>query len=241
MRSSEVNRPARISGVVARYPIARVRSRVMVSLWSRSVRPALGRWRRDLSWVWELRGSKPSVIVFTWRALRVARRTNDAFSLISVTRPRDVENILRLARGRDRVVELGTGTGWTTIALALDNPRRHVLSFDVQKRSVDRYARLVSEDVQRRITFVVAPGSAGSRSGMQRHDLVDFLYVDSSHERDETIAEWRVWQPQLAPDAVVVFDDYESRDYPGVREAIEVLGLQGEPHGKLYVYRNGVN
>jgi hypothetical protein len=36
----------------------------------------------------------------------------------------------------------------------------------------------------------------------------------------------------------VLFDDYTNPDYPGVREAIETLGLEGEGRGSLFVHRH---
>ena len=46
-----------------------------------------------------------------------------------------------------------------------------------------------------------------------------------------------VWRPALAPDAIVAFHDYDHPDFPGVREAIEELGLDGEARGGLFVWR----
>jgi cephalosporin hydroxylase len=64
------------------------------------------------------------------------------------------------------------------------------------------------------------------------------LYIDSSHEREQTMAEVRAWQPHLRVGALVLFDDYTHPDYPGVREAIEELGLEGERRGTLFVHRH---
>jgi len=64
------------------------------------------------------------------------------------------------------------------------------------------------------------------------------LYVDSSHEREQTIAEVRAWQPHLRSGALVLFDDYTNPEYPGVREAVEELELEGERRGGLFVHRH---
>ncbi len=45
-------------------------------------------------------------------------------------------------------------------------------------------------------------------------------------------------QPYLSLGALVLFDDYTHPDYPGVREAIEELGLKGELRGTLFVHRH---
>ncbi len=41
-----------------------------------------------------------------------------------------------------------------------------------------------------------------------------------------------------APGAPMLFDDFTHPDYPGVREAIQELGLQGEVRGTLFIHRH---
>ena len=132
------------------------------------------------------------------------------------------------------MVELGAGTAWTTISLALAESERRVTGFDpIVRPERQRYLRLVGPRTRARIELVDAPGARGP-SGDQ---AVDLLFVDSSHERDETIREFEAWRPVLAPDALVVFDDYGHPDYPGVAEAVAALELPGERQGTLFVYR----
>jgi cephalosporin hydroxylase len=82
--------------------------------------------------------------------------------------------------------------------------------------------------------MVIAPGSTGPRDS----EPVDLLYIDSSHEREQTIAEVRAWQPHLRPGAPILFDDYVHPDFAGVREAVEELGLEGDQRGKLFIHRH---
>jgi predicted O-methyltransferase YrrM len=186
--------------------------------------------------MWGLRGLPPRVVWFQWRARQLAWRTDDLFSLMSATRPENLRVLLRSARGCQRVVELGTATAWTAITLALDDSRRRVVSYDPFDRpEPQRYLALVDPDVRSRIELVIAPG----RSGPRDSEPVDLLYIDSMHDREETIAEVRAWQPYLLPGAPIVFDDYLHSEFPGVRDAIEQLGLDGEQHSKLYVHRHG--
>jgi predicted O-methyltransferase YrrM len=170
---------------------------------------------------------------FDWRAHRLASRIGDRFSLVSATRPTDLALLLRLARGRHRAVELGTGTGWTALALALADSRREVITYDpIYRRERDRYLELVEPDVRRRITFVEAPGASGPPDEAK----IDLLYVDSTHGREETKDELRAWQQALAPGALVVLDDFSHPDFPGVREAVRELGLGGQQRGTLFVH-----
>jgi predicted O-methyltransferase YrrM len=175
----------------------------------------------------------PRVAWFQVRARRLARQTGDVFSLTSVTRPRDLRTLLTVARGRRRVVEVGTATGWTAISLALADPRRTVLTCDIAEREEpQRYLSLIGGDVRARIELAVRSGSEGPTDDAP----VDLLYIDSSHERADTIAEVQAWRPALRAGAVIVFDDYPHPDFPGVREAVAQLGLSGERRGTLFVH-----
>lgn len=179
-------------------------------------------------------GALPARVAwFHWRARRLAWRTGDVFSLTSATRPTDLALLLKLARGRRRVAELGTATAWTAIALALADRRRRVVTYDpVATPERERYLGLVGSTVRARIELVTAAASVGPPAGL----VVDLLYVDSSHLREDTIAELRAWWPALAPGALVVLDDYAHPDFPGVHEAVDALGLLGQRRGTLFVH-----
>lgn len=181
-----------------------------------------------------LRSLPPRVSLFLLRARRHARRAGDEFSLASAIRPLELDTLLRLVRGRTAVVELGTGTAWSTIALALGEPSCRVVTYDPCKRP-ERYAylALVSSDVRERIEFREEPDSHGPRPG----EAVELLFVDSSHDRESVLAAFGAWREALVPGAVVAFHDYDHPSYPGVRQAIEELGLTGERDGGLFVWR----
>jgi predicted O-methyltransferase YrrM len=170
---------------------------------------------------------------FTVRARRCARRSGDAFSLNSALRPPKLAALLEAAATRRAVVELGTGTGWTTIALALADPARTVVSYDPVARERAQYLQLVDPSVRARVTFVSAPGEDGP--GDVRG--VELLFIDSSHEREATLAEVAVWRPVLAAGALVVFDDYGHPDYPGVAQAVDSLGATGSVRTSMFLWR----
>jgi predicted O-methyltransferase YrrM len=188
----------------------------------------------ELRWAVRLLLLPLSVARFQLRARRLAWRHQDYLSLMSATRAPDLRTLLGLARGCRHVVELGTATGWTAISLALDARDRRVTSFDIASRpEPHRYLSLVEQSVRSRIEFITAPGSDGPRDDTP----VDMLYIDSSHERVQTIAEVQAWRPVLRSGAPIVFDDYGHPDYPGVAEAVAELGLKGEQRGTLFVHR----
>src|SRR5205807_4816552 len=85
--------------------------------------------KRRLRFLWALRVLPPRVALFQWRAMRLALRTEDGFSVVSRTRPENLRVLLSASRGRRRVVELGTGTAWTSISLLLADKRRELVSY----------------------------------------------------------------------------------------------------------------
>jgi predicted O-methyltransferase YrrM len=188
----------------------------------------------DLDFALRLRVLPRRVALTQLRARVIARRTHDLFSLTSATRPEDLATLLALARGRRRVVELGTGTAWTTIALALAQTDREIDSYDpVVQVHRGRYLAQVPHDVRARIHLIEDVGASGPRSDAP----VDMLYVDSFHDRENTLAEVTAWTPVMAPGSIMVFDDYTHTVHTGVAQAIDELGLAGEPQGSLFIHR----
>jgi Methyltransferase domain len=67
--------------------------------------------------------------------------------------------------------------------------------------------------------------------------MVDLLYIDSSHHREDTIREIETWRPVLEEGSLMVFDDFGNPEYPGVKEAVTYLGLEGNERHGLFVHR----
>jgi predicted O-methyltransferase YrrM len=201
----------------------------------RSLAPPLRRLRFELQLAGALRRLPPRVGLFMLRARAHALRRSDHFSLQSAARPSEVATLLELARGRSRVVELGTGTAWSAIALALADPARRVISCDPEARPQRaRYLRLAGRRARGRIELRPDEDSAGPRA---TDPPIEVLFIDSSHECEATIAAVAAWRPALAAGAVVVFHDYDHPGYPGVRRAVEALAIAGEVRGGLFVWR----
>jgi len=175
------------------------------------------------------RALPPRAALFQARAMLRAQRLGDDWALRSSTRPGAVAELLRLARGRRRAVELGTATGWTAGALLLADPQRRLTTFDpVVREHREQYLRLLPGAARQRLELVLAPGHEA------RGDAIELLFVDSSHDRDATVAEVRAWQPRLAPEALVVLHDYGNPAYPGVAQAVTELELPGREHAGMW-------
>ena len=170
---------------------------------------------------------------FYFRARRTAARTGDDWSLESATKPESLALLLRLARGRRAVVEIGTGTAWTAAALALAHRERRVISYDpIARPERERYIDLAG--VRDRIELREAGGEAGPAGG---DAAADFVFVDGSHEKTLTIETFRAWRGALAPGGTIAFHDYGNELYPGVTEAMVALGLEGTVERDVFVWR----
>jgi predicted O-methyltransferase YrrM len=175
----------------------------------------------------------PRVALFYVAALAMAVLRRDRFTLASATRPGDLEALLELASGATSVAEIGTGPGWSSIAIALAQPDCRIVSFDVERRGAERYAQIVPRSVRERIRFVIAEGAGGAAGASE----VDFVFIDSSHQLEETVETFEAWRPKLRSGGTVVFHDYGNPDYPGVEQAVAQLGLEGQAQGGVFVWR----
>lgn len=171
---------------------------------------------------------------FWLQARARAQRRDDQFSLASAARPSDLRTLLDLAETRSAVVELGTGTAWTAIILALADPERVVISYDPSvRREREGYLNLVPERVRSRVKLRDQPDVTGPQ---QDDPPVEMLFIDSAHEREAVVAAFLAWRDALAPGAVVAFHDYDNPSWPGVREAVDELGLQGRRSGGMFIW-----
>jgi predicted O-methyltransferase YrrM len=170
------------------------------------------------------------------RARRLARQRGDEFTLGAATRADELGTLIELARGRTHVVELGTATAWTAISLALADRSREVVSFDPMYWDGRNEYLALAGSARERITLIEQPGEGGPQPGAPPAEL---LFIDSSHDREATLAEFAAWRHALAPGAVVVFHDYDEPAYPGVTEAVRELGLEGERFGHMFIWRAG--
>jgi predicted O-methyltransferase YrrM len=175
----------------------------------------------------------PSVASFRRRAVRRAIRLGDIWSLWSTLPLKELSKLLELSRTRNRCVELGTGTGWTALALALNDSECTVVTFDPRPSPFrDQYFQLVESATRERVRVVVQRGETPPPVPFP----VELLFIDSLHEPEAVCESFRAWENRLSPDATVVFDDYDNPSYPGVRRAVETLELSGERFGRLFIW-----
>jgi Methyltransferase domain len=98
--------------------------------------------------------------------------------------------------------------------------------------TTELYLALVAPEAVRRVHFSNRPGEKGPSEDMN----VPLLFIDASHKREATIATFEAWEPAVAAGGAVAFHDYTPA-WPGVMEAVDALGLEGEKYGVLFVWR----
>jgi predicted O-methyltransferase YrrM len=197
-------------------------------------RSAIERARRLVLQTTSLAKLPRPVALFWWRALRRAQAEGDTWSIDVACRPAELRVLLDVLAGARRVAEIGTAAAWTTSCIALARPDRTVLSWDVEAHPErERYLALLTDADRARVTLFDRPGGRGPADP----PFVDAVFIDSSHELEETVETFRTWEPALPAGGVVAFHDWQDDAYPGVTEAVRELGLLGEARGHLFVWR----
>jgi predicted O-methyltransferase YrrM len=172
---------------------------------------------------------------FYVRSLAHTLWSRDRFSWVAAAGPRDLRVLTGRASGRRTIVEIGTGTGWSAAALVLSDPACVVHTFDVQDRAGrESYLARLPAEARARIHVHIRPG----QDAPGEIASVDLLFIDGAHQFDPTIELFTAWRPRLAPGALVVFHDYAHPAFPGIRRAIEHLGLDGDAVGNIFLWRN---
>lgn len=93
-------------------------------------------------------------------------------------------------------VELGTWRGVSSMCLAEGAPNTRIVSFDIQTE--------LRESARRPNVSYIHKSSVQADPDLKP---VDLLFIDTEHNGALPFQEFRVWEPYLAPNAVVLFDD----------------------------------
>ena len=171
---------------------------------------------------------------FVVRARSLARRDGDVFSLDSALRPAKLEVLLEAAAGRRTVVELGTGTAWATIALAIADPQRTIESWDpVARAQRERYLDLAGPDVRAADHVRRGPGRGRTRRGRAAWTSCSSTARTSASRRSPRSPTWR---PVARARRARRVRRLRPPGLPGRREAVAELGRRGEARASLYLW-----
>jgi hypothetical protein len=116
---------------------------------------------------------------FYLEAVGTAIRRNDRWTLDRVPPAEELAQLIEIASGSERVVEIGAQTGWTALALAVSEEKRSVISFrrPGASQGPGRYAHLVDASVRARVGSREHPVERVPRA---MPGLADLAHVDLS-------------------------------------------------------------
>jgi Methyltransferase domain len=79
---------------------------------------------------------------------------------------------------------------------------------------IDSFAEFTANMERLELTGAVTVYKALSVDAAKQYDgpPIGLLFIDGSHKTDAVLDDVTSWQPHLAPDPVIVFDDYELYD-----------------------------
>ncbi|GAA0910912.1 class I SAM-dependent methyltransferase [Virgisporangium aurantiacum] len=134
-------------------------------------------------------------------------------------------------RGQGRVVAIDPHRGGSGDVDSQD-PTGAASTLPLMRHNLHRLGLLDLVDIE----CATATDAAGTWS----HGPVRLLFIDGLHTYDAVQADFAAVEPHLDAGAVVVFDDYRPRQYPGLVRAVDELVLAGRvpaPTRRINRYR----
>ena len=144
------------------------------------------------------------------------------------------------ARGRKRIVEIGSYKGRSTIAIGsalADRGNGTLVSIDPHRPTgkasyarehgdLDTRAEFEGNVARAGVAAYVTPMHATSLEARAAYDMqpIDMLFVDGSHDYEDVLADIDAWTPLLSAGAVAAFNDPYG---PGVNRALRERLLGG--------------
>jgi len=68
--------------------------------------------------------------------------------------------------------------------------------------------------------------------------MFNFIFHDASHEYDGVYKDLVHWFPKLLPDGVIIIDDYEATQFPGVIRAVDQFAEEHDLVKEMVTHRN---
>lgn len=152
------------------------------------------------------------------------------------------------------IVEIGSYKGQSAIALARGGKNSHVYAVDPWDSRGNIDGRFHFASPKTRVEFrrrVKESGFGGRITPVKGFSTdvaqvwptnrkIGLLFIDGDHSRESVAADYLAWYLHLVPGATVIFDDLDTEHNPGVRLALEDLGLAFSVEaGRLAVVRYG--
>lgn len=155
-----------------------------------------------------------------------ARATNPYRSIVELGSYRGASTCWLAAGRRDTALAAGTVDFPPVYAVDAWNPDVTAWSRYIRPATIGefnsqllRHELLIYVSPQRGLTTEVAATFTGAPIGL--------LYIDADHSEEAALADFLAWQRHLCDGATVIFDDYQTRQNPGVEAAVRRLTDDG--------------
>lgn len=102
-------------------------------------------------------------------------------------------------------VVLGVCTGGDCFHISKGHPEGKVIGIDIANEYSDNMEYISSECPN--FEFVLGDSVTSAPAILNEYGAPDLLFIDTSHFRDQTIAEWAAWRPYLKARSIVAMDD----------------------------------
>ncbi len=117
-------------------------------------------------------------------------------------------------------VVLGVCGGGDSFHLCKGNPDGKVIGVDIAYDHPEQMQFIEANCPGFRFWLGDSVESAKAVANWASPDLIDFLFIDTTHVLEATVAEFEAWKPLLAPGAIVCFDDLFRTEMAGVWEGL---------------------
>lgn len=101
--------------------------------------------------------------------------------------------------------ELGVCGGGGSLHMALGNPAGHVVGVDIARDHEEQMVHIETHCPNFR--FWLGDSVMAAREVYGQYGACGLLFIDTTHTKERTIAEYQAWWPYLTADAIVCFDD----------------------------------
>lgn len=136
------------------------------------------------------------------------------------------------------VLELGTGLGLSTTALALGNERATVYSIeassDIATIAQQHFARFQLNNIQ----LIIGHFDECLSDWLAHQKHVDLVFIDGNHQHHSTLAYFHAVAPYCHNDSVVIFDDI--RWSPGMYNAWNTIVRDPRVTLSIDIFRMGL-
>jgi len=124
------------------------------------------------------------------------------------------------------VINIGAGAGTSTIAFLEKNPNAVVFSVDIltdeREITTNEHLRLdeCGDDYLSRTKKIWGDSKVVGKNWPYP---VDIVFVDGDHSPEGCLGDLEVWMPSIMSGGYIIFHDYGSPNWPGVKDVVDAI------------------